>query len=181
MRTLGIDPGLANTGVVFLDSTPDGAEVRAVTLLRTTRGGKDLRDDLRRYQVLQVLLRHVIRSFRPDVCVIEHFVPFRASRAAHKMNVLYGVFLGVLWEYSDTAGAKVRVVRPPDLKAFLELKRADTSKDAVQLAVEQSIDGFTDRIQKYPSAQREHLCDAGGLALMGFLDGSDEEKTKTLH
>lgn len=67
MRVLGVDPGLARTGIAIVEGKPGALELRHLDCLETFPPSKDAD----RLAALQKLFDGVLRDWKPDICAVE--------------------------------------------------------------------------------------------------------------
>ena len=134
------------------------------TVLRTERDADDRRvidDDLERWEIIFRLARHVIEETRPTLCVLEAYAP-RKGTSGWKSLPVFGAIAAACWERD----IPVKAVWPQDLKR--RFSPDDSDKEAIQLAMEEYVSGFTKRLVEIPTNQREHVCDAAACACLGL-------------
>lgn len=92
MRVLGVDPGIATTGVAVVDGRPG-----RLHLVHCGHVGTDgVGDDPRRLAALLVAIEAVVASHRPDVAAVEQLFFANNRRSAFRVAQARGVVLCAL-------------------------------------------------------------------------------------
>lgn len=179
VRVMGIDPGFASLGVVILEqeqgSRPRSLWAKVATTEKRSGKKKVLTetrvsvDDQRRLTELWEAMMLAIRGegYRPFVLAVEAYRPFtgRGGGNAWKAAVAYGLVSG----FARAQGWPCMVFLPDDLKRAFTLSRS-SSKQEVEDAMCQKVDGLREMLDVLPKDQREHAADAAGHAYLGLVE-----------
>jgi Holliday junction resolvasome RuvABC endonuclease subunit len=167
-RVMGVDPGLASTGVVILDRSSGSWVSLHAEVVRTEkaarRRGTNIRvteDDVRRYREVVAVVDNVYRQFVPVAMGLEAYTVKGPSAASWKVGAVYGALLG--WAYAVQLYASP--AQPLHLKKRF-CSPQDASKAALQRALEAEVSGLAEQLLAMPKTQREHAADAAAHAVV---------------
>lgn len=179
-RVMGVDPGLAATGVVILERESPGTPIRAVavrmvkTKIAPKKGRSKLRitsDDQRRYKEIRTGLDLIWSEFDPYAVGVEVYTFNPRQKGSIQGIKTMGVYVGTLfWAYSRNLFAAGFM--PSDLKRRFCGKQSASKKD-VERAMYKQVIGLEEMISAMPKGDQEHLADAAGHAVL-VLEETDE-------
>ncbi|MBT8342207.1 MAG: crossover junction endodeoxyribonuclease RuvC [Desulfatitalea sp.] len=154
IKVLGIDPGLAATGVGIVTGRGlkiDGYAYGAITTSQTCRSGMRLEKIYNR-------LLQIIKEEKPDLMVLEEAFSLEAYP---KSGIALGKVCGVILLAGQQAGCTVKEVAVREAKQVLT-GNGNAGKEQLEKAVRRALDCETP-IRPY------HASDALGLALIGLF------------
>lgn len=181
MRAVGVDPGLANTGLALVEETPNNYRCLGVRYVKTKankRRAHNVRtdtDDLERMGVIQDALSRALEKGQPHCAGIETYIIAGDKRAsglakkaggnAWKVSIVYGhccatLRLGKLCIYPHAPGElKMTIAGYPQ-----------ASKKAIEESILDVVEGAEDAMQRAEvlSGEREHVFDAIGHAILAL-------------
>ena len=153
MRALGIDPGIANTGLAIVAAKSSGYTLESHATIRTSK--KDT--EANRYRHIQCGIAKVIEAHKPDIIAIERV--FFNSNISSAMTT-GGVIAIALCE-AEKKGIGSYLLTPQQIKAASGLSRKATKASIARVA--EGLFGI-------PFTQRQnHVIDAGYAAICGIL------------
>lgn len=165
---MGIDPGLANAGVMVLRFTASGGcAVKFSQDIHTKpegkkRGTREASDDDRRVEILQVQFTKLLAESCPDVVACERCPSLRNPSAQRKTALAYATFRAVV----RAKGLPWLVFEPVDIK-----QRVTGSKKASKDEMVAGLKRLFPTYKGWPVKSRvEHVADAGGAALCAERD-----------
>lgn len=170
VTVMGVDPGFAKGGLAVLRSYPEGRiEPLAVKVLKTKKTPKKDRsnlrvtnDDVRRYREIWAELDMVSQQHDVVAVGVEGYRAFgQVSGSATKTLAVYGGILYWAW----SRDLFVTPFLPTDLKKEFGATMS-ASKEEVRAGVSARVDGLAELFAAVPRAQREHVGDAAGHALL---------------
>ncbi len=176
LTVLGVDPGLANQGVVVLSQATETSEINprhvAVTVTKKMAGKRkrDLRvsaDDQRRFKELFLGLEKVT-PYNPHALCVEVYSPMpgRQGGSAWKTSATYG---GVSY-WALSRGMTVMPTLPQDIKRGI-VGRLSASKKEVEVALMELIPNLASHLDDLkPPSLREHAVDAAAHAYLGLKE-----------
>ncbi len=154
MKVIGIDPGLAGTGVGVI--TGDGGIIRSFAYGNITTTKLDSPQD--RLNQIFVEIKKLVESEKPDLMILEDV--FFLEKYP-KSGILLGKVSGVILLASSQLQIPIREVTVRETKRILTGNGA-SSKKQLEKAVRSKLN-VTDPIRPY------HAADALGLALVGLF------------
>lgn len=179
-RVMGVDPGLAATGVVILERESPGTPIRAVavrtvkTKIAEKKGRSKLRitsDDQRRYKEIHTGLDLIRNEFDPYAVGVEVYTFNPKQKGSIQGIKTMGVYVGTLfWAHSRNLFAAGFM--PNDLKKRFCGKQSASKKD-VEKSMYKQVIGLEELISGMPKSEQEHLADAAGHAVL-VLEETDE-------
>lgn len=178
---LGVDPGLAKTGITFLERVGRAKpRVLEVIVLETSpakkKGSNTLRvtiDDQRRYKEIYTGMSALCQKYNPFAVGVEaYLIGQQAASSAWKTAVVYG---GILY-YAYSQNMFVAPFLPLDLKRRFAGKKGASKLDVAD-GLYPLVTGLEDMISVLPKTKREHAVDAAGHAFLVF---EEIDKTREL-
>lgn len=178
---MGVDPGLAKTGVVFLERRgKEKPRALAVHVVETKpgkkKGSNTLRvtiDDQRRYKEVYTAIDSMCIDYTPFAVGVEaYLIGQMAASSAWKTAVVYG---GILY-YAYANNMFVAPFLPLDLKRRFVGKQSASKLDVAN-GLFPLVDGLETMISVVPKTKREHVVDAAGHAFLVF---EEIDKTREL-
>jgi Holliday junction resolvasome RuvABC endonuclease subunit len=166
---LGVDPGMANTGLSVVRRTLQGGYVIEQTaLVQSTPGKKAVRkadDDFRRLELIHKALQELIGRWSPQVIAIETYTPLMGMQggSAWKTSMVYGMVMGVAISNSRRVVSQT----PKDIKAAFTLGKAKGKGD-VQAMLLRLVPGLQEHLGKVCAGKREHMADATAHAMLAL-------------
>ena len=164
---LGVDPGLAHTGLAIVTETDRGVfHIVHLGCVKTTKGqDRDVRivdDDGRRLVEIHKAVTRVIADHAPGMVGIETYAPRTGlqGNGAHKVVAVYGLVAGL----ALSANRPVFGATPQDIRRTL-LGKSGGTKQAVAGAVHVLCPGMAAALAKRPKAEHEHIIDAVAHAI----------------
>ena len=154
MRTLGIDPGIANTGLALVESTGTSYALRYHATLRTSK--KDTESV--RYRAIQYALAEVIDTYAPDLIAIERV--FFNNNISSAMTTA-GVIAIALCE-AEAGAVPNYLLTPQEIKSASELSRTASKASMAKVATRLFGLDFTE-------TRQNHAIDAAFAAICGIL------------
>lgn len=165
---MGVDPGLANAGVMVVRFTASGGcSIKSSLDIHTKpeskkRGIREHDDVDRRLEILQAQFTRLLGEACPDVVATERCPSLRNPSAQRKTAAAYATFRAVV----RAKGLPWLVFEPCDIKQRVTGNRKASKADM--------IDGLKSLFPTYkgwPVKSRvEHVADAGGAALCAERD-----------
>lgn len=169
---MGVDPGVANTGVAILGKTEGSAPIcHHLAIIQTKpaskkdkRGLRVSADDSRRMRDIWNGLAEIAVAHSPQALAYEVYSPYRAQG-------------GNAWKAARIEGAvqMFGLERGMLVLPFLaqDLKRAfcaklSASKENVEDALTLKVERLGEQLQQFPKTKREHIADAVGHAYLAF-------------
>ena len=153
MQALGIDPGIANTGVAIVETTGTSYALRCHDTIRTSKADPEAA----RYLSIQCGIAKVIEAHKPDLIAIER-VFFGQNITSNQTTA--GVIAIALCE-AEKKGIGSYLLTPQQIKAASGLSRSATKASLAKVA--EGLFGI-------PFTQRQnHVIDAGYAAICGIL------------
>jgi Holliday junction resolvasome RuvABC endonuclease subunit len=168
VRILGVDPGFANIGVMGINLLSHGAKAMFADAIITKSEGKkrNLRqesDDTRRLEQIRVEFGVVVDNVQPQVAAFERVPRIRMNPTATRQCALGW---STMWTVCRERGIPVLVFEPEDIKYEVCKDRGASKTDMVK-ALQARFPGF----KGWPDTKKiEHICDAGGAALLARRD-----------
>lgn len=171
LLVMGVDAGLASTGVVILEKKQRNVQLIYSELIKTKKATKKLRgnlraatDDQNRYREIWLALNRILDRFEFKIKAIgiETYSVYGARAGnAWKTAIVFGgiVFLAFC------EGIYVAPFTPLDLKRCF-CKCSGASKQDVEKALSPYVNGFSSEILRYVKTNREHIADATGHAYL---------------
>ena len=169
---MGVDPGVAATGVAVLAKTEASAPIcQRLELIQTKKADKKDRrglrvtaDDARRLREVWNGLAPIAEEYRPQALAFEVYSPYQAQGGnAWKAARIEGA----VQMFGLERGMLVLPFLPQDLKRGF-CAALNASKGDVQEALIQKIERMSDELERFPKGKREHLADAAGHAYLAF-------------
>jgi Holliday junction resolvasome RuvABC endonuclease subunit len=178
VRVMGVDPGFATMGIAILEqlqnqrprvlhlsvtATEKQSNRKALVVTRVST------DDQRRLSELWEALGDAagVPERRPFILAVEAYRPFsgRGGGNAWKSAVGYGLVSA----FARAQGWPCMVFLPEDLKRAFTLSRS-SSKQAVEDAVCEKVDGLRESLDDLKESEREHAADAAGHAYLAIVE-----------
>ncbi len=156
MRVLGVDPGLAATGVALVTGAAGRVESFSFGCVRTGANGPASR------RLLHIVgeIREVVTAKKPDLMVVEDIFTLKVfPRSA----VLLGKASGVILAAGALCGVPVEEVAVREVKKILT-GNGNASKSQLERAVRA-------RLGRGEAIRPSHAADALALALIGLYRG----------
>jgi crossover junction endodeoxyribonuclease RuvC len=161
VKLIGIDPGLAATGIGVLAGTSRKVQSYAYGAIKTESG----RPIARRLEKIYSRLHKLFLDEHPDMIVIEDVF---SSEKFPQSGITLGKVCGVITLAACHAGSEVKEIAVREAKQILT-GNGNASKQQLERAVRQAI-GCAGPIRPY------HASDALGLALIGLFRYADTLK-----
>lgn len=168
MHILGLDPGIANTGVAIFEFH-DSLRVSGALLIETTPRlfSKSMYvsdDSFIRARLFSKELLGVIGRYLPDLICMEGFSPLRSASVSSKNAMIYGVVASL----SDCKDIPVCLLSPKAVRDAIfgsDVSRKEITKDVIKEKVCQIFPDFVSFISVHKKAKHEHLCDAAAVVI----------------
>jgi Holliday junction resolvasome RuvABC endonuclease subunit len=165
---MGIDPGLANAGIMVIRFTASGGCAVKFSLDIHTkpeakkRGIREADDMDRRLEILQMQFTRLLAKASPDVVATERCPSLRNPSAQRKTAAAYATFRAVV----RAANLPWLVYEPCDIK-----QRVTGSRKAGKPEMIAGLKSLFPTYKGWPVKSRvEHVADAGGAALCAERD-----------
>ena len=127
MRVLGVDPGLAATGIAVIEKRPEGPRARLAGVIRTPTG----LSQAERLALLRARLVELLESERPDAAAVERLFFNSNVKTAMAVGQASGVVLATVAEL----GIEVTTYTPPEVKqSVVGVGNADKHQVGVMVA-----------------------------------------------
>lgn len=172
LMIMGVDPGLASTGVAILEKSPNQKPIcLELNVVRTKKADKKDRrglrvtaDDSRRLREVWNGLADMAQKWQPQALAFEVYSPYRAQGgSAWKAARIEGA----VQMFGLERGMLVLPFLPQDLKRGF-CGRASASKEAVLDAMCFKVENLEQMVQTFSKTLREHVADAAGHAYLAF-------------
>lgn len=167
---LGIDPGMAHTGLAIVTRTHNGVyHCEKLVLAASKPTGKGLvpraQDDARRLKLIHAACMELMAYFAPHVLAVESYAPLvgRQGGSAWKTSVVYGLVHGI----GLSGNRPVVAQSPQDIKRAFTLGK-NNSKQHVQAMMCKLVQGLDAKLEAVCASKREHLADATAHAVLAL-------------
>jgi Holliday junction resolvasome RuvABC endonuclease subunit len=172
LMVMGVDPGLASTGVAILEKSPNQKPIcRELNVVRTKKADKKDRrglrvtaDDSRRLREVWNGLTDMTQVWQPQVLAFEVYSPYGAQGGSAWKTARVE---GAIQMFGLERGMLVLPFLPMDLKRGF-CGRANASKQDVLFALAQKVENLEQMVQTFSKTLREHVADAAGHAYLAF-------------
>ena len=153
LRCLGVDPGIANTGIAIVQSRPSGYALKYHTTLHTSKTDSEAE----RYRSLQCELANLIETHLPDLVAIER-VFFNQNITSNQTTA--GVIAIALCE-AERANLTAYLLTPQEIKQASGIGGTAPKPLMLKMATRLFGVGLTSR--------QNHVVDAAFAAVCGLL------------